>query len=66
MQKKNPLLRIWGWEKNMPLYLPLLGIGLAGYVARRKEGVALAKEIEIKYRREGRFFDEILGGDADA
>ena len=35
-------------------------------VARRKEGVALAKEIEIKYRREGRFFDEILGGDADA
>lgn len=28
--------------------------------ARRKAGVALADEIEVKYRREGRFFDEIL------
>ena len=27
---------------------------------RRKAGVALADEIEVKYRREGRFFDEIL------
>lgn len=35
-------------------------------VARRKEGVALAKEIEVKYRREGRFFDEILRGDGNA
>ena len=32
-------------------------------VARRKEGIALAEEIEIKYRREGKFFDEILRGD---
>lgn len=32
-------------------------------VARRKEGVALADEIEIKYRREGKFFDEILKGE---
>lgn len=31
-------------------------------VARRKEGIALADEIEIKYRREGKFFDEILRG----
>ena len=31
-------------------------------VERRKEGIALADEIEVKYRREGRFFDEILGG----
>ena len=30
---------------------------------RRKEGVALAEEIEIKYRREGKFFDEILRGE---
>lgn len=30
--------------------------------ARRKEGIALAEEIEVSYRREGRFFDEILGG----
>ncbi|MBR2445993.1 MAG: DUF3990 domain-containing protein, partial [Clostridia bacterium] len=26
---------------------------------RRKEGIALAEEIEVKYRREGKFFDEI-------
>ena len=32
------------------------------YVKRRKEGIALADEIEVKYRREGKFFDEILGG----
>lgn len=30
---------------------------------RRKEGISLAEEIELKYRREGRFFDEILKGD---
>ncbi len=30
---------------------------------RRKEGIALAEEIEVKYRREGRFFDEILKGE---
>lgn len=30
---------------------------------RRKEGIALAEEIEIKYRREGRYFDEILRGE---
>ena len=29
---------------------------------RRKEGIALAEEIEVKYRREGKFFDEILEG----
>ena len=27
---------------------------------RRREGIALAEEIEVKYRREGKFFDEIL------
>ena len=32
-------------------------------VTRRKEGVALAEEIEVKYRREGKFFDEILRGE---
>ena len=31
-------------------------------VERRKEGIALADEIEVRYRREGKFFDEILGG----
>jgi len=31
-------------------------------VERRREGIKLADEIEVKYRREGKFFDEILGG----
>ena len=30
---------------------------------RRKEGIALAEEIEIKYHREGKYFDEILRGE---
>ena len=30
---------------------------------RRKEGIALAEEIEVKYRREGKLFDEILKGE---
>lgn len=29
---------------------------------RRKSGIAMAEEIEIKYRREGKYFDEILRG----
>ncbi len=32
-------------------------------VKRRRDGIALAEEIELKYRREGRFFDEILRGE---
>lgn len=32
-------------------------------VARRDEGIALAEEIEVKYRREGKFFDELLRGE---
>lgn len=32
-------------------------------VARRNEGIALAEEIEVKYRREGKYFDEILRGE---
>ena len=31
-------------------------------VERRKEGIDLADKIEVKYRRKGKFFDEILGG----
>jgi transcriptional regulator with XRE-family HTH domain len=31
-------------------------------VARRAEGIALADEVVKKYRREGKYFDEILGG----
>lgn len=32
-------------------------------VARRREGIAMAEEIEVKYRREGKYFDEILRGE---
>ncbi len=32
-------------------------------ISRRKEGIALAEDIEVKYRREGKFFDEILRGE---
>ena len=32
-------------------------------VKRRQTGIALAEEIEIKYRREGKYFDEILKGE---
>lgn len=32
-------------------------------IERRKQGIEKAKEIEIKYRREGRYFDEILRGE---
>ena len=31
-------------------------------VARRAEGIALANEVVKQYRRDGQFFDEILGG----
>lgn len=32
-------------------------------VERRKEGIALAEKVEVKYRQEGKFFDEILKGE---
>ena len=31
-------------------------------VSRRKNGIALAEDIEVKYRRDGKYFDEILRG----
>lgn len=34
-------------------------------IKRRKEGITLAEEVEIKYRREGKYFDEILKGEKD-
>ena len=33
-------------------------------IQRRKEGIALTERMEVRYRREGRYFDEILEGDA--
>ena len=29
----------------------------------KKAGTAIAKEVELKYRREGKYFDEILRGE---
>ena len=31
-------------------------------ILRREEGIAKTEEILVKYRREGRFFDEIMRG----
>lgn len=46
--------------------IPLQPLELSALIdlsaARRREGIALAEEIEVSYRREGKFFDEILGG----
>lgn len=53
-------IRILKEEPLLPLELALLKDMSA---ERRKEGVALAEEIEVKYRREGKFFDEILRGE---
>lgn len=53
-------IRILKEEPLSPLELALLKDMSA---ERRKEGVALAEEIEVKYRREGKFFDEILRGE---
>ena len=53
-------IKILKEEPLSPLELALLKDLSA---ERRKEGVALAEEIEVKYRREGKFFDEILRGE---
>lgn len=53
-------IKILKEEPLSPLELALLNDMSA---ERRKEGVALAEEIEVKYRREGKFFDEILRGE---
>ena len=39
-----------------------LGILKERSIVRREEGVALTEQVLIKYRREGKFFDEIIGG----
>lgn len=53
-------IKILKEETLSPLELALLKDMSA---ERRKEGVTLAEEIEVKYRREGKFFDEILRGE---
>lgn len=49
--------------KEEPLYGLELSLLKDMSAERRKEGIALAEEIEVKYRREGKFFDEILKGE---
>ena len=49
--------------KEYPLSLLELALLKDMSAERRKEGIALAEEIEVKYRREGKFFDEILKGE---
>lgn len=61
-EKACKQIRILKEERLHPLELSAL-IDLS--VSRRREGIALAEDIEVKYRREGRFFDEILRGEAD-
>lgn len=59
-EKACKQIKILKEEPLSPLELALLKDMSA---ERRKEGVALAEEIEVKYRREGKFFDEILRGE---
>ncbi len=47
-------------KELMPLELEILR---EKSIARRQEGINLTEEILIKYRREGKYFDEILRGD---
>ena len=49
--------------KEEPLSQLELSLLMDMSAERRKEGIALAEEIEVKYRREGKFFDEILKGE---
>ena len=58
-EKACKQIRIVKEESLHPLELSAL-IDLS--VARRKEGIALAEDMEVMYRREGKFFDEILRG----
>ena len=61
-EKACKQIKIIKEEQLHPLELSAL-IDLS--VARRKEGITLAEDIEVKYRREGKFFDEILRGGLD-
>lgn len=59
-EKACKQIKIIKEESLYPLELSAL-IDLS--VMRRKEGIALAEDIEVKYRREGKYFDEILRGE---
>lgn len=47
-------------EEHKLSLLELLSLQSTG-LERRKEGLAITKEVEIKYRRVGRYYDEIMG-----
>lgn len=53
-------IKILKEESLFPLELALLK---DMSIERRRKGIDLAKEIEIKYRRQGKYFDEILSGE---
>ncbi len=59
-EKACKQIKILKEEPLSPLELALLKDMSA---ERRKQGIAVAEEIEVKYRREGKFFDEILRGE---
>lgn len=58
-QKACNQIKILNEEQLVPLQLLALQ---DKSITRRAKGIALADEIVKKYRREGKFFDEILGG----
>ncbi len=59
-EKACKQIKILKEEPLSPLELALLKDMSA---ERRRQGIAVAEEIEVKYRREGKFFDEILRGE---
>ncbi len=59
-EKACKQIKILKEEPLSPLELALLKNMSA---ERRKQGIAVAEEIEVKYRRAGKFFDEILRGE---
>ncbi len=59
-EKACKQIKVLKEESISPLELSLLKDMSA---KRRREGIAAAEEIEVKYRRKGRFFDEILKGE---
>ena len=45
------------------IMFPVSTLTIAKSIVRRQEGIDLTEEILLKYRREGKFFDEILRGE---
>ena len=58
-EKACKQIKIIKEETLSPLELMILSDMSA---KRRKEGIRIADEVAKQYRREGKFFDEIIGG----